>query len=517
MDSTTPIRRWLCAGTLVVLAIVALAHAGGLTGQFVDWDDPTHVTQNPAIRELTAANLRTMFTQPIAKLYCPLTWLSLAVDYQIWGRDPWGYHLTNLLLHLANVGLVIGLIWKLPALDAKSSHRQLLTALLTGLLFGVHPLRVESVAWVTERKDLLFAFFYLAGLLFYLRSLRLGQRFALGACFGFATAAALSKSAGVTFPAVLVLLDVLHGRPWAWKTKIPFLLVSLAVTGTTILAQAGGRGDTVASTDAIPLWGRLGLVGYCALFYVVKTFWPFHLSAIYPVYEDLNYTPALATLHFCGLLLVTGLCLSLRKRAPVLLPAWLFYLVTLSPTIGLLPVGIHIVADRFAYLPAIGLVVPVALFAARSRAGVISVVLLGIGLAGLTRERTQVWQDTGTLFRSVLRENPNSLPAHLNLTVWHTRRNEFDQAIHHGATAVRLAPDSGYAVKNLAAAYLKADRPRDAVQLLRAPAEKEIHDPDLWRLLAEAFAALGDTDNAARARQRYVALSGSGSGAASFR
>jgi len=153
---------WL--GALVVLALTAAAHLRGLRGQFVEWDDPGHVTRNAVIRALTFEKVRVMFTMPIAKLYCPLTTLSYAIDYQLWGQGPLGYHVVNLLLHLANTLLVLVLVRKI--LCDRHEHATM-TAILTAAIFGVHPLRVESVAWVTERKDVLSGFFGLLALLAY--------------------------------------------------------------------------------------------------------------------------------------------------------------------------------------------------------------------------------------------------------------------------------------------------------------------------------------------------------------
>ncbi len=457
-----------------------------------------------------------MFTQPVAKLYCPLTWLSFAIDYRVWGRDPFGYHLTNLVLHAANVWLLIVLLWKLPVLKQFPERVRLWAAVLAGALYGVHPLRVESVAWVTERKDVLFAFFYLLGLLAYLRWMRLGRRRALAVSFVCATASALSKSAGVTFPVVVLLLDWMHGRRFQWLNKIPFVLVSVAVGVATILSQTSGDVETLSSLEIIPVWGRMGLVGYCSLFYVVKTIWPFQLNAIYPVYEELGWTWPVALAHFVALVVVTGICVAARKRAPLILPAWLLYLVTLSPTIGIAPVGIHIVADRYAYLPSMILsaILALPLISITYRGGwktavpvaLVSAAILW-GLSVLTIERTKVWQNSGALFQSVLLTNPDNLPAHANLTLWHMNNGELDKAIEHGEHAVRVAPKSGYALKNLAFAYIKAGRHRDAIRILREPAEKQINDPKLWRALAESFEAIGETNNAAAARLRYEALS----------
>src|ERR1039457_4086347 len=352
MTEATRTDRWLWFGGLLVVLLTIAAHARGLQGQFLEWDDYSHITQNPAIRSLAPANLWGMFTQPAAKLYVPLTWLSFAIDYQVWGRNPFGYHLTNLLLHVANTVLVLLLAFQL--LRGRLEHAQPV-AILTAAIFGVHPLRVESVAWVTERKDLLFALFYLLALLAYLRWGVRGKRPDYWACLLLFVGSALAKSTAVTLPFVLVLLDVFWKRRVALWEKVPFFAVSLIIGVATFVAQAGGNGETVVGTGVIPLWARLGLVGYCTLFHVEKFFWPLHLSAVYPSFEDFGWTPLPAIGYLLAFVMLLGIAFALRRRASVILPSWLFYLITLSPTIGLVPVGVHLEADRFTYVPLIGL------------------------------------------------------------------------------------------------------------------------------------------------------------------
>src|SRR5580692_1395514 len=217
-------------GAVIVLVLTLLAHVRALQGKFVEWDDTSHITRNAAIRSLSFENLRVMFTKPTAKLYCPLTWLSYAVDYRIWNQDPFGYHLTNLLLHLANTLLVLILVRMI--LRNRLEHATM-TALLTAAIFGIHPLRVESVAWVTERKDVLFAFFYLCALIAYSRWLDTHKQRNYWACFGFFVASVLSKSTAVTLPLVLLLLDHFLARRKAWAEKLPFFAVSLIITAIT--------------------------------------------------------------------------------------------------------------------------------------------------------------------------------------------------------------------------------------------------------------------------------------------
>jgi hypothetical protein len=500
---------------LIVLVLTVAAHFQGLWGQFVEWDDTTHITRNLVIRSLSVHNLWVMFTQPTAKLYCPLTWLSFAIDYQIWGRDPFGYHFTNLLLHVANTLLVLVLARKV--LSGRSAHAAG-AALLTAAIFGVHPLHVESVAWATERKDVLFVVFYLLGLISYFRWLDSRKPVHYGICFGLFIASVLSKSTAVTFPAVLLLIDFFIAKRKAWGEKIPFFAVSLIIAGITFVCQAGGTGETVAPPQMVPLWARAGLVGYCSFFYVRKFFWPAHLSAVYPAFDEMHWSMFISFEYLSAFVVITALVFATRRRWPVLWPSWLFYILTLSPTIGLVPVGIHVVADRYCHLGILGLMLPVSMFMAQAAGAPRSTggrIVLGGAIAAVfailtlkAEARTEIWSNTETLFRNALRENPDCLPAHINLTVWYTGRKDFARAIQHGERAIQIAPDGIPGRKNLAYAYINQGKPREAIHVLRPLAQHNVEDPDVWRALADCFEALGDTNNAALARKSERSLEG---------
>lgn len=509
MNEGTRTDRWLWIGGFLVVLLTIAGHIHGLQGQFLEWDDYAHITQNPAIRSLASTNLWMMFTEPAAKLYVPITSLSFALDYRIWGRDPLGYHVTNLLFHLANTVLVLLLVFRLLRNRFELAGP---VAVLTAAIFGVHPLRVESVAWATERKDVLFAFLYLLALLTYLRWVLSGRRGAYWACLLLFIGSALSKSAAVTLPFVLVLLDVFWKRRDALWEKIPFFVVCVIISAATFVAQTGGTGETVLDTGAIPLWARFGLVGYCALFYLTKFFWPVHLSAVYPTFEDFGWTPLAATGYLLALCGVCGVIFALRKRAPVLLPSWLFYLITLSPTIGLVPVGAHVVADRFTYVPLIGLALPLSIgvivLANRGRNFRIAVTTIVIAVLGtltvLCAKRSVVWINTETLFQNALVEDPACYTALVNLTVYCTSANRLEEAIDYGRRAVQLAPNGLIGRKNLAFAFIHAKRYREAIQVLRPAIDHGIDDPVVWRALKESFTALGDEENAKVAEARRL-------------
>jgi Flp pilus assembly protein TadD len=222
--------------------------------------------------------------------------------------------------------------------------------------------------------------------------------------------------------------------------------------------------------------------------------------------------------YFMSFVLITVLAFATRRRWPVVLPSWLFYVITLSPTIGLVPVGIHVVADRYSHLAILGLMLPVSMVVAQAagaaRGGGARIVLGGAIaavfaiLTVLAVQRTEAWSNTETLFVNALKENPDCLPAHINLTVWYTSLKEFDQAIQHGQRAIEIAPDGIPGRKNLAYAYINQGKPREAIKVLRPLAEHHVEDPDVWRALADCFETLGDTNNAELARKSERRLEG---------
>lgn len=499
---------------LIALAVVLLTfgvHVRGLHNDFVEWDDNIYITDNTVIRTISWENVRAMFTEPRYKLYLPLTWLSLSLDYQIWELNPFGYHLTNLILHLANTLLVYLLVHSL----VRDRHPQfLVVAAVTAVLFGIHPLRVESVAWATERKDVLFAFFYLASLVVYLRWLTAARAWQYWSCLGLFVLGALSKSTAITLPVVLLLLDYFWKRRVDWLGKVPFVVVSALTALATLAAATSEQGVTVPGADVLPVSTRIGLVGYCTTFYLKKFFWPVHLSAIYPYFDELGWTPLSTAGYVLAFALLLGLAFALRRRWPVVWPAWLFYLVTLSPTIGLVPAGIQVVADRFIYLPSIGLAFAASLGlaeACRARPNLRTVIgsvtgACALGLALLTYQRTGVWANTETLFQSVLADNPDSLPAHIALTRWYNTREQYDKAIQHGRRAVELAPQGLPGRKNLAYALMNAGKYREAIGVLREPIDHRVPDPDIWAAVAKCFTAVGEPANAAAAQAEWRRL-----------
>jgi tetratricopeptide (TPR) repeat protein len=489
-------------------ALIALAtfiiFSGALRGGFLDWDDDIYLLANQHYRGLGWENLRWMFTTMLGGLYQPLCWLSFAFDHRLWGMDPFGYHLTNVLLHCANAVLFYGVALRLlpPAAAPRPGvgpGRPRLAAAVAALLFALHPLRVESVAWITERKDVLSGFFYLLTVYAYLRrhadqgpSARTWKAVSWAA---FALAL-LAKGMVVTLPAALVILDIyplrrLPGRVKAWFSrehrgvwleKLPFLVPAL------LIALAGYAGLQRAGTVIVESAAAHGARAVFGLaFYLWKTLWPVHLCQYLssgPI-EPFAW-PYLLSGAAVGLITL-GVILS-HRRWPALSAAWAYYAVTLTPVLGLVSFGVQSVADRYSYLSCLPwpLLAAAGLSLAWRRADVWGRRLLCLattavltGLSGLTWGQVGVWRDSETFWKHTIALRPGTSLAHHKLGKALAGQGRTEEAIAQYREALRLKPDAATAHYDWAQALAGRGRTEEAVaqyrEALRLKPEAEIH------------------------------------------
>jgi len=474
--SHSPWRPLLPLGIALVAMVVFLP---GLDGAFLEWDDRTNFLQNPHYRGFGLAQLRWMATTGLMGHWIPLTWFSLAVDWSLWGLEPFGYHLTSLILHGTAAALFYFVARRLLARAQPRAGDPTVTlgAGVAALFFAIHPLRVESVAWITERRDVLSGLFFLATTLVYLGrwtadgTLRPRGRLRYAVSLIFFAAAVLSKSMTVTLPAVLVILDVYPLRRlgpaaggWltpraraVWLEKIPYLLLSAATIAVTFAIHRGN--ENLATMDQYGLVDRLALCANSLVFYLWKTLVPIGLS---PMYE-LPATLEPWRWPFVGAavlaLAITAATLARARRWPALLAAWIAYGIMLIPVSGLFQNGFQFAADRYTYLPCL----PWALLAG---AGVAQVVTGGgpgrrartaiavtgfafVVLGTLSWRQTHVWHDTESLWLRVLAIGPSSV-AHSNLGLLFARAGDTRAAIPHYQAALALRPTYAEAWNNLA-------------------------------------------------------------------
>ncbi|HYB42611.1 MAG TPA: tetratricopeptide repeat protein [Candidatus Methylomirabilis sp.] len=459
-----PLAPWMVwSGGAAVTAVAFLSFLPALDNGFVNFDDADNFLNNPHYRGLGWPQLRWMFTTMLLGHYVPLTWMSLGLNYALGGMDPRGYHLFNLLLHSANAALFFLVARRLlaAAFARREDPDLCLGATFAALAFGAHPLRVESVVWVTERRDLLCGLFFLASTLAYLRGVRGGgplrTRWWIVSVAVFVLAM-LSKAAAMPLPAALVVLDVYplrRVRSVGWGRllveKTPYFAVAGAGAVLAWLAQSSAEAVSTYHRSAA---ARIGMTGYSLVFYPWKFLWP---AALTPLVElpgrvDLASPRFLAPVVLA--VAVTLGLLALRRRWPAGLAVWVYSGLMVLPVSGIVVhAGIQLAADRYSYLSGLGLALlaggGLSWIRARRRqlpavasAGCIIVAVLVIAswAAGSWRQ-SRIWRDSETLWRYALAIDPQSAFAHFQLGAALSNTGQPDQAIAEIERAIALLPD----------------------------------------------------------------------------
>ena len=423
--------------------------------QLLNWDDSTYVTENPTVLGgLSWSSAWWALTTGHSPYWHPMTWLSHLLDVTLFGTDAGAYHVTNLVLHAANSVLLFELLRRMTGAVGRSAF--------VAAIFAVHPLHVESVAWIAERKDVLSTLFWVLTVLAYLAYIRRRAWPRYLAVFGTYGLALMSKPMVVTLPIVLLLLDIwplrrlepgrregLRSEPWkrVILEKVPLLSLALATSVATVIVQH--RVGAMAALDALPWRLRVAnaTIGYVA--YVRKTLWPSQLAAFYPLF---TISAGRVIAAAVALIAVTAAVVPLRRRYPYLFVGWLWYAITIAPVIGLLQAGEQGMADRFMYVPMIGLLMMVAWgvpdFVDRLGAlgswgfGWLMSAAVTIVVASAITARAQVahWEDSVTLWEHGARVNPDNYIAHENLGQALRERGHLEEALASYKRALEHAP-----------------------------------------------------------------------------
>ncbi|MFZ4437172.1 MAG: tetratricopeptide repeat protein [Syntrophales bacterium] len=470
-------------GILVGLALVLITLAAyGQVGQFdfVHYDDDRYVFQNPhVLTGLKPENIVWAFQALHAGNWHPLTWLSLMADAQLFGKNPGGYHLVNLLFHLLNILLLYSVL----RMTTGSTWRSAAVA----SLFALHPLHVESVAWVAERKDVLSTFFLLLTLLAYAWYVKMpGYKRYLPVFLCFALGL-LAKPMVVTLPFVLLLLDYWPLKRWtigfganpakseenpAAKSiggllyeKLPLFALTVGSILVTLLAQ---QADIVAMQHLpLPLRISNALVSYCD--YLLKTLWPIPLAVLYPHPEVIPFWQAVAAALI--LLALTALAVRNARSRPYLLVGWLWYLGTLVPVIGIIQVGVQSMADRYTYIPLIGIFIAAVWLLPEwtNRQGVQKYILPTLWLATaaflftVTQFQLEHWRNSKALFSHTLAVTKNNFVMLTNLGALLAAEGNLPDAISQYGEALKIRPDDLEANYNLGNLLLRQGKFRDAL------------------------------------------------------
>jgi tetratricopeptide (TPR) repeat protein len=492
--------KYCLAASVALLTI--LVYLPALFNGFVEWDDTRYVIDNPDIRTFNASFFRWAFFGFHVSNWHPLTWVSHALDYAVWGLNPLGHHLTNILLHAINTALVVLLIGKLLEISRErlaqnssapflSDRTVLIAAGVTGLLFGIHPVHVESVAWVAERKDLLCALFFLLSIIMYVTHMvihgaGIGDR-EVGSeawqstisnrqptirryyilSIAFFILALMSKPMAVSLPVVLLILDWYpFGRIRSFKTfwtsiveKLPFIILSLASSIVAVIAQKSE--GALSLTDKVPLSVRIPVAAKAVVAYLGKMLVPVNLVPFYPYPGDVSLF-TFGYIFAIGLVVVlTTACVVLVRRQKLWLSAWGYYVVTLIPVLGIIQVGGQAMADRYTYLPSLGPFLIIGLISARVAMkirkrwekngylilGTVSLILVST-LTYVTVGQIRIWHDSIAFWNYELGKMPDSNLAYVNRGVAFTKLGQFDKAIEDYTEAISRKPSNPKAFFN---------------------------------------------------------------------
>ncbi len=481
---------------LLLAAATFLVFAGVFRNEFVSYDDEAYVLRNANVRAgLTLANVAWAFTSTAAANWHPLTWMSHMADVSLFGISPAGHHFTSLLLHAGTVVLVFLLLRAATGRPGRSA--------MVAALFGLHPLRVESVAWVAERKDVLCVFLGLLAIAAWGRwtKSRSGGAYA-GSLLLFA-ASLMAKATLVTLPLLLLVLDFWPLRRTAALPagersaalfrarrlvveKIPYALLAIAGAVLTFRAQHAGR---ATSALALSAGVRLENAVVSVVRYLALTIWPAKLAVFYP-----HPAAALGWKTWTALLLlvaITAAVIVVRRSRPYLFAGWLWYLIALAPVIGIVQVGWQGLADRYTYLPSLGLAAAAVWGIASALEGRLSSRALAAGGAAillalciLTVRQVATWRDSLTLYEHAIAVTGPNETMQINLGNELARRRRSEEASRHLQEALRIAPGSRAALYGLGNLMFAEGRPAEA--RLRFEEAARLH-PDF----AEAYVQIG--------------------------
>jgi Tfp pilus assembly protein PilF len=571
-------RRFYLAGFVSLAAFIV--YLSSLRNKFIVWDDDRYIFENSHIHALNPAFFRWAFFDFYAGNWHPLTWISHALDYAVWGLNPLGHHLTNIILHAVNTFVVVLLAARLLEVGASPKGEEynpthpplslrggeggvtpkgvLIAAVTTGLLFGLHPLHVESVAWVSERKDLLCALFFLLSVMMYVRYAgRSGPAWPPGEgqphrdaptrndpgqagmtrsgpqflnrdyllALVFFILALMSKPMAVTLPLVLLVLDwypfervsSLRTFRTALVEKLPFIGLSLASAVLTVFAQRAG--GTIRSTQFAPLSTRV-LVGFKSLItYLWKMVWPMNLVPFYPYPKNASL---LSIEYLSSIVLVLGItvaCIILARKRKLWLSAWGYYVITLLPVLGIVQVGLQSMADRYTYLPSLGPFLLVGItaawvwarlerfgkkgLAARAVAFAVSVCVV-VSLSYMTFRQTGIWRNSIVFWSYVIEKEPGRVPlaynnrgvAYKNMGLLNNAIADFDRAIALDPLEYKAYNNRGVLYKDMGLLDMAIGDYDKAIQIMPDRAGTYISRGIAYSLMGRNDRALKDFDKA---------------------
>ncbi len=502
---------------LILIAIIVLLMAScfamfpSLFGGFLNWDDPAYITKNADIFNLSFSNIKKIFSSFYCGTYVPLTVLSFMIEFYFVKMNPFLFHLDNLILHLLNSLLIFWFIYLLfqstQKDDCNRQKTSIVIAFIVSLFFGVHPLHVESVAWLTERKDTLYAFFYLASLIAYLKHLNSKSKIKSLKLLIFAfllfCCSLLSKSMAVTLPVIFLLIDFLLCRKITLKSvliKIPFLGAAVAIGLTAVLGQTDGR-----SFNALSLFERLTAISHHFMFYIKMTILPLNISPIYPL-EINPLSSYISTILFLFLLVIVIFSLKYTRK---IFFAFLFYIISILPTMT--ETGAARVADRFYYIPSIGIFLLITLstiflykkYNFIKRYVLTFLVIIVICFTYISNKYCHVWKNSLTLWEHGLSIYPKSIAGRENYASALVDIGQFQLAIENFKKVIEIQPWGAKSFYNIGIAYSRIGKFHEAITNLSIAIQ--MHPEKIKDVLNERAIALTSLNLFELAEQDYSA------------
>lgn len=493
---------------LLVLAVV-FVFGRSVWFEFVDFDDIGNVSENPFVNKgLSTQGMAWAFTHTQVGSWVPLTTISHMLDCQLFGLWAGGHHMTNVLLHAATCVVLL--------LVLRGMTGSLWRSAFVAALFALHPLRVESVAWITERKDVLSGLFFMLTLGAYVRWTRhSGGRWAGVCVLVFLALGLLCKAMLVTTPFILLLLD----RWPLQRTQVPFSRLLIEKIPLFVLCAAAGvaqllaAGDALGSVENYPFTTRAANAVVSCAAYVTQIFWPANLAAFYPYpRHGVDTLPLIAASIL--LILITAAAMRWRRRAPWIAVGWLWYLIMLAPVLGLIQAGEVARSDRYTYLPHIGLYLALAWTAGswcaghaerRVVAGTLGVMMIAVA-AFIAFRQTGFWKDSETLWNRALACTTNNDTAHYNLGTARLQKGKLDEAIAHYKKTLGINPGYVDAHINLGRAFLQKGKPEEAIAWYRKALDARPRFAEAHFNLGIVYAQKGQVDDAVAEYQQALGI-----------
>ncbi len=541
MNFRSGTREWQVTAVAACVALVTLfAYLPALTNDFVNWDDPVNIIENVHIRSLDLNFFRWAITDRTLSYWQPLNWLTHALDYAVWGLNPVGHHLTNILLHSCVSFILVVLLARLAGIachlrtqdntvESSAGSGLLLAAGLTGLLFGLHPLNAESVAWVTGRPGMLSALFYLLSLYFYLgcRPEFTGGSGSLGGyllSLLFFVCSLASKPMAVTLPLVLLLLDryllasdfsLVHLRRTMLRIG-PYVLLAALVAGAAYFSEK--IAVPIIDRMNVPLSERLLVSSQAIVLYLTKTVFPVGLLPYYEYPDNASLRSVAYLVPVIVLTAISAGCIIYRKRLRITGFVWSYFLITLLPVIGFVTVRSVFMADRYLYLPLVGPLFLCGLLAARiwerfGREGVwrrllpVTAVAIFVVMTVLTVKQEAVWKSGMTLWSYLIdqRQYHHAMAYH-NRSLLFLAARDYERALADASMAIELNQAYDDAYHNRGNIFAASGDYSRAIADYSIAIRLKPDDPVRFNSLGLAYAGIKDFDAAIAAYGRAIAL-----------